>query len=112
MSQAQHDEQCRFLAKCEDAYHLVQNFLNDKLFETERDPPYVVRQQRRQIVKEKVKKSLEVLNMALENHRYVKFKLLQEREKVQVVDNENYLVNPTISFWRGSHDTNESASRK
>lgn len=71
MPQLQHDEQCRFLAKCEDSYHLVQDFLNDRLPEVTKNPPYVVREQRRQIVKEKVKKSLEVLNAALENHRYV-----------------------------------------
>lgn len=50
---------------------MVEDFLNDRLPSVERTPPYIVRPHRRQIVKEKVKKSLEVLETALENHRYV-----------------------------------------
>lgn len=71
MTQLQHDEQCKFLAKCEEAYHTVQDYLNDKLPAVETSPPYNVRPHRRQVVKEKVKKSLEVLDTALKNHRYV-----------------------------------------
>lgn len=71
MTQTDQDEQCKFLAKCEEAYHLVQDFLNDKLPEVEKNPRYIRRQNHRLIVKEKVQKSLEVLDTALDNHRYV-----------------------------------------
>lgn len=74
MTQAEHRERCLFLAKCAAAHSLVQAYLSDTLPQeslAKLDPPYTVRSQRRQVVKEKVKKSLEVLETALENHQYV-----------------------------------------
>lgn len=71
MTQTSHDKQCKFLARCEEAYHLVQDFLHDRLPEVEKNPPFIFRQHQRLIVKEKVKKSLEVLDKALDSHRYV-----------------------------------------
>lgn len=68
MTQTSHDKQCKFLARCEEAYHLVQDFLHDRLPEVEKNPPFIFRQHRRLIVKEKVKKSLEVLDKALDSH--------------------------------------------
>lgn len=62
------------MQKCKEAHLLVNSFLDDTLSQAhlaKLDPPYIVRPQRRQIVKEKVKKSLEVLDSALDSLRYV-----------------------------------------
>lgn len=63
-----------FHSKCREAHGLVQAFLNDSLPEdhlAQLLPVYKSRPQRRLVVKEKVKKSLEVLYTALEKHGYV-----------------------------------------
>lgn len=63
-----------FFQKCQDAYELVQLFLSDDLSLGHLDgllPKYEVSAERGQIVKEKVRKSLQVLSDSLESHRYV-----------------------------------------
>ncbi|KAM9939228.1 hypothetical protein OXX80_001295 [Metschnikowia pulcherrima] len=58
------------IQKCKEAHLLVNSFLDDTLSQAhlaKLDPPYNFRPQRRQIVKEKVKKSLEVLDSALDS---------------------------------------------
>ncbi|PSK40970.1 hypothetical protein C7M61_000637 [Candidozyma pseudohaemuli] len=72
MTQKEHREQCSFLLRCEEAYDLVQDFLNDSSPHgaiSPRAKGYTYRPQRRQVVKEKVKKSLEVLESFIERHR-------------------------------------------
>lgn len=62
------------LAKCLEAHLLVQGFLNDTLPVAHLEslnPQYTVQPDRRQGVKEKVRKSLSVLELALDSHRYV-----------------------------------------
>lgn len=74
MTQKEHREQCSFLLRCEEAYDLVQDFLNDSSPHgaiSPRAKGYTYRPQRRQVVKEKVKKSLEVLESFIERHKYV-----------------------------------------
>lgn len=64
-----------FLSKCKEAHELIQAFLSDKLSLTYLKkllPPYEVTAQRNREVKEKVRKSLEVLSMSLEGQKYVK----------------------------------------
>ncbi|OBA22786.1 adenine nucleotide alpha hydrolases-like protein [Metschnikowia bicuspidata var. bicuspidata NRRL YB-4993] len=59
------------LEKCAQAHRLVQGFLAGSLplaHLASLEPPYIVRPPRRQVVREKVKKSLEVLESALESH--------------------------------------------
>ncbi|PSK79133.1 hypothetical protein CJJ07_001033 [Candidozyma auris] len=71
MTQKQHRELCSFLVRCEQAYNLVHDFLNDTLphgMISARARGYTYRPQRRSIVKEKVKKSLEVLEACIERH--------------------------------------------
>lgn len=66
----QHD----FLVKCEEASNLVNNFLNDTLplgLVPERRKDYIYDQARRQKVKEKIYKSLQVFEKAIEIHGYV-----------------------------------------
>lgn len=65
-----------FLRKCKEAYDLVQRFLNDELSYSHLEgllPRYEVCPQRGHIVKQKVRKSLQVLSESLEGHRYVYF---------------------------------------
>lgn len=74
MTQKEHREQCSFLLRCEEAYDLVHDFLNDTMphgMISSRAKGYTYRPQRRQVVKEKVKKSLEILEASIEKHRYV-----------------------------------------
>lgn len=71
MTQSQHSEQCRFLLKCQAAYQLVQDFLNDQVITKKNPPLYTFLPSRREEVKHKVRKSLEVLETSLERHRYV-----------------------------------------
>lgn len=71
MTQKDYREQCSFLVRCEEAYNLVHDFLNDTLPHgviSPRAKGYTYRPQRRQVVKEKVKKSLEVLEASIEQH--------------------------------------------
>lgn len=68
MTQAQHSEQCRFLLKCLVAYHLVQAFLNDEPIPKKHHTRYTFLANQRQVVKDKVRKSLQVLETSLERH--------------------------------------------
>lgn len=69
MTQTQHHKQVQFLQKCEEADRLVVSFLQDTLpTPPARDPPYTFRPQRRLVVKEKVKKLMEVLDESLRLH--------------------------------------------
>lgn len=66
----------RLLATCAEAHQLVQGFLDDSLPETHLrnlNPPYQTSPLKRAAVKEKVLKSLEVLDTALDKHEYVIF---------------------------------------
>lgn len=66
--------QHNFLVKCEEASNLVNNFLNDTLplgLVPERRKDYIYDEVRRQKVKEKIHKSLQVFDKAIEIHGYV-----------------------------------------
>lgn len=79
MTQKEHFDQHSFLARCEEAHNVVHDFLNDTLPWGPISPKatkYTYRPQRRKVVKEKVKKSLEVLESALDKQRYVFFQLI------------------------------------
>lgn len=60
--------------KCEEASNLVNNFLNDTLplgLVPERRKDYIYDKVRRQKVKEKIHKSFQVFDKAIEIHGYV-----------------------------------------
>lgn len=66
--------QHNFLARCEEASNLVNDFLNDTLplgLVPERRKGYIYDETRRQKVKEKIHKSLGVFDKAIEVHGYV-----------------------------------------
>lgn len=66
--------QHNFLVRCEEASNLVNDFLNDTLplgLVPERRKGYIYDNTRRQKVKEKIHKSLEVFDKAIEVHGYV-----------------------------------------
>lgn len=63
-----------FLEKCKDAHDLVQAFLHDELSLLHLDqllPKYEFSTERNEVVKSKIRKSLDVLSTSLEGHRYV-----------------------------------------
>lgn len=71
-------ERSLFLGKCKEAYNLVQAFLNDELPLDHLEllhPEFLVSAERNEIVKSKIRKSLEVLSVSLEGHRYVSHKM-------------------------------------
>lgn len=71
MSPSQEENQHRFLQRCEEAFHLVTGFLNDSLpwgFVPERRSGYVHHPEKRQVTKDKVLKTMEVLATAIDRH--------------------------------------------
>lgn len=71
MTQTDRDYQHDFLLRCEEAYNLLQHFLNDTLpwgNVSPRRPGYVYDKDVRQTVKEKVLVTVEKLTSAIKRH--------------------------------------------
>lgn len=74
MENGSREYQHNFLLRCEEASNLVENFLNDTLplgLVPERRNNYIYDRVKRQKVKEKIHKSLQVFDKAIEVHGYV-----------------------------------------
>lgn len=71
MNQEQRDNQHHFLQRCEEAFHLVTGFLNDTLpwgLVPERRAGYTYHAEKRQVAKDNIRKTMEVLATAIDRH--------------------------------------------
>ena len=74
MTQADRDYQHDFLVRCEEAYNLLQHFLNDTLpwgNVSPRRHGYIYDKELRNTVKEKVLLTMEKLTLAIKRYGYV-----------------------------------------